>query len=337
MIKERKFDFRYFFPLAVSVGSLFVQGGMLLFYLCGMATLFGENVTPWGAIQFVIQMFSFNPASSFQSVMGLFAAVFYYLFLGFIIKDFCVGILNCLDLKESRFSLRDRKFNSDRFSKIMYECFLSFEFVCLYLIFIGFNGGRVHLWAVIPVMVMTGAVFVGRGIVLHIFQFGAQDLTDAIPDACKDSLVFFGLCLFVFLYQTPLLKDFLAGFYFLLNGALVSQGSSFFRMLGALYFDLAFPICVFVSLGFYFVVLHEYLPHSMRRNQILPRVKSFLIFSGIMTVIHFIFECLFEEGIDFMVFANWFMEVRSYFLPMTILLCVMLFLEKRYKTVRQIS
>lgn len=339
MIRQEKpkIDFRYFAPLSVSVASLAVQALTLLLYLFGTNVLFEQNVSVWAAVVFIVRLFGVNPATSYRCIVGFIAAIFYFLFLGLMIKDLCVGIRAFLDLKESRFSLKDRKYNSERFAKLMYECFLTFEFFSLYTILIGLSGGVPVLWTTIAVMILTGIVFVGRGGALYVFQFDFIDIKSALPDVLKDSTVFIGLCIFVFLLKRPLIQDFSVGFFMLLNGNLISESSSVGSALDSFYSDLVFPACIFVALALFFVVIHEYLPHCMRKDHILPRIRKNLIFTATLTILTLLLKCAFAGRFDVYLLANWFAVVRETFLPMTILLAVMYGLEKRYRTKRQIS
>lgn len=334
---ERKIDFRYFWPLAVSSLSLFIQLFTFVLFLCGMVSLQGRNVSVVTAVMFIIEIFSVYSATAFPRVVALIAAIFYFLFVGLIIKNIVVAVRIFPDIAQSRYSLRSRQYNSDRLKRLLYEGFLTFEFVCLFAVFIGFAGGVALPLQTAFIMALTGLVFLGRGAALHSFQFGEWSVKGSLPDILKDAVGFICICGLVFLMQHPVLKELYSGALMLYNGNIIAENAGTRIVLSEFYARIVYPACFFVALVRFFVLLHEYLPHSMRKKEIIPRIRKLLVFSAVLLTVHLVATASFAGRFDFFMLANWFAVVRYSCLPMTILCAVLLCLEKYCRTDRQIS
>lgn len=334
---KKEFDFRYFIPLTVSLLSLAAQVFALLVFLIGTTELLGKTFSIATACIYLFRIIRTNSATSFSHSVGFISSVFYFLFLGFMIKNFIVGVRVFLDLKESRFSLYSRKYNSIRFSKLMYEFLLSFELVCIEAISVCFCGGRLFYTPLILLMIFTGLVYVGRGIALHIFQYDFTKTEYLLPDGVKDALVFASLCLTVFLLNRPLIRDFYVGLFMLLTENMIGSSTSVAAAFAGLYYEMVFPICFFCILPYYFIVIHEYLPHGMRRYDVIPRIKKVLVHTIVFAVIHLMLAFLFMGRFSFPIFYNWFTLMRKTYLPIIVFFSVLLWLESNCRTKRYIS
>ncbi len=335
--RERKIDFRYFCPLAVSSLSLVIQIVTFVLFLCGTVSLQGRSVSVVTAVTFVIEIFSVYSATAFPRIVALIAALFYFLFVGLIIKNIVVAVKIFPDIVQSRFSLRSRQYNADRLQRLLYEGFLTFEFVCLFAVFIGFAGGAALPVQTAFIMALTGLVFLGRGAALHSFQFGDWSVKESFPDILKDAVGFVCICGLVFLMQRPVLKELYSGSLMLYNGNIIAENAETRIVLSEFYARIVYPACFFIALVRFFVLLHEYLPHNMRKKDIIPRIRKLLVFSAVLTTVHLVATASFAGRFDFIVLANWFAVVRYSCLPMTILCAVLLCLEKYCRPARQIS
>ena len=241
------------------------------------------------------------------------------------------------ELAESRFSSNSRRYNSMRLSRQMYECFLTFELFCLFTILTGFAGGTLCIAPVSIAMALTGLVFLGRGISLHVLQFGyVEGEYTLLFDLFKDAIAFIGVCLTFIFFQSSALKELVSGFYMFLNGVVLDEMGTR-AILGALYEQIFYPFSFFILLIRFFVFSHEYLPHCMRKRDILPRIRKVLVFSAGIVIFHLIAVCLLMGRFDIFALSNWFALVRKSYLPLTVLYSVLLWLESHYKSKRQIT
>lgn len=330
-------DFRYFTPLVVCAFSLFVQIVTLVLFLCGTTAFQGRTISVVVAVKFLIEIFSVNSATAYSRVVGLFAAVFYFLFLAFIIKNLCVTARDLPELIKSRSSLSSRRYNSSRLSRLMYECFLTFELVCLFSVFVGLWGGKTLPVQTAVIMVLTGVVFLGRGAAFHSLEFGTWSFQATLPDFLKDAIGFLCICVLVFVLQFAAIKEFHAAFLMFSSGNLITASTDVVMGIGILYLRFIFPACIFATLFLLLFFLHDYLPHCMRKKNITTEIRKLLVLAAVMTVLHLIMTSVLAGSFSFIVLANWFKGVRYTWFPMTIVCAVLLYLEINYRTNRHIS
>ena len=334
---ENHVDYRYLIPFLTGILSLVAQSATLILFLVGTTAFQGRTISVVVAIKFLIEIFSVNSATVYPRVIGLVAAIVYFVCLGLIVKNLCVTIIELPELKKSRFSLHSRRYNYLRLSRLVYECLLTFELVCLYSVLIGLSGGRALPVQTGIVMALSGALFLCRGAALHSLQFGEWHFLETWPDFVKDGVCFLGICFLVFLLQTPAIKEFQAGLLMLLGGNIVTTYSSASTILGSLYLRIICPICFLAALLRLFFLLHDYLPHCMRKQEITTEIRRFFVLVVVLTAVHLIVSVMLAERLNFYVLANWFAGVRYTWLPLSIVSGVILFLEKRYRHIRQIS
>ena len=330
-------DFRYFTPLIVCSLSLFVQIVTLVLFLCGTTAFQGRNISVVVAAKFIIEIFSANSATAYKSTVGLVAAIFYFIFLGLIIKNVCVTARDLPDVIMSRTTYSSRQYNSPRLSRLMYECFLTFELICLFSVFVGLTGGKTLPVQTAVIMVLMGVVFLGRGAAFHSLEFGTWSIRGTLPDIMKDAICFSCVCLLVFVLQLSAAKELFAALGMFLSDNLITSNTNVIMAIGTLFLRFIFPACFFAALLLLFFFLHDYLPHCMRKKKIFAEIRKLLILAAVVTVLHLVIISLLARSFNFIVLASWFQSVQYTWLPMTIICAVMLYLEKTYRTSRQIS
>lgn len=329
-----KRDIRFLAPFLTSAFSLFFQIVFLVLFSVGSFSFEG-NFSLFKAFVFLISIFTASPAKSRLLGTGFALAIFYLLFFALSIKNLIVSIRIFLDLKKSRFTFYERRYNSSRFTKLMYESFFSFELFLIFSLLISFAGGKTKLLYMFLISALALCLFLGRGIVYHVLQFDSFE--NLSFDCVKDAISFLAIVLLFSTASLPVLDRVTFTIFALLNGHLIGSAGTAYSVLEGLYRGIVFPALWFWALFLCFLVLHEYLPHGLRKGEILPRIKKALIFGCAVLCLDLLLECLFSLKISLSILFDFFAIQRKTFLPLVLCLTVLYYLEESYRPSRFIS
>lgn len=326
--------------LTCAIVLLCLQGILMILYLAGIITLFGDSVDIVSVFEIIEDLFRFNRASAYYILTGFAFAIIYIVMFIFMVRSFVISVRNCALLK--KMTPPYIRIAMVEFSERLSEMF--FLYTCV-PIAIAAMMGETHLsGAAVAMLVLVPLAQVAQDVVMRLTADKRAPIGEMLFDIGKNAFQYALFCVLVSLLRAPVFRDFIRGAIILFNGNIGFSGG-FFSFLHLFYIHLIAPVLYVVLLALCYRVIAVSLldPLELRKRRAHSVMKRAVIFAGVLLGTQLVLGALLAnvlEGFSAAMFGDWFLLVRDSHLPVFALLvgCMLLdFLWEEPKPLKPVA
>lgn len=305
---------------------LCLQAILIILYLFGIVTLFGESVDPLLLLDIILGLINFNNAATYYILTSFAFEIIYIILFVLMVRAFILSLKNCKYLKKKtpafcRIALVDC---SERLSEMF------FLYTCV-PIAIASMIGETHLsGAAVAMLVIIPLVQTVEYIVERLTVEKRPPVGEFLFELGKRAFLYAVFCMLVSFLRSPVFHDFIRGAVILFNGN-ITFGDGFFAFLHLFYIHIISPILYIFMLAFAYRVIAIALldPPEIRKRRLKSAIKRAVIFTGVLLGLELVFGAFVASalnGMSIAIFGDWFLLVRQSHLPVFVLLvgCMLL-------------
>lgn len=305
-----------------------------LFYMTGVFTVFGRNITVITAADLILQIFNTNRAIIYRNIFGLILGALYYIQLILVIKCLCVAIVYTVKLLSRQKTMiktvagPQKKFLAETYlRRIARQCLCVFELFCIFMISSAAVAETGYDNVILYLFVAFGVVSILRTMARAIDR--KAKAADIVLDSIRTVFLHVAICLMVFLMTEPCVEEFIAGCTTIFNGNLNTAGGYVRIGLYSIFSSIIAPVWVFVLDSMFLRLIDVY---SSGEN-IAPIQRTFLISLILLMALSFIFKCVavsVDGSVGIYTFTSWLTLIQNTFIPMLLISVMFLILSPVY-------
>ncbi len=318
--------------LTCSIVLLCLQGLLLILYLFGLITLFGDPVDLNFLLETVEALAHFNTASMYYSLTGLLFGIVYLVMFTLMVRTFVLSLKSCKYLK--RKTVAAGRVAMTEFSERLSEMF--FVYTCIPLTISALLGTTHLSGAAVAMLIAVPLMQVAVGTVERFASGIRPPVAETIFEIGKKALLYASFSLLAAFLRTPAFHDFIRGAVTLFNGN-IGFRDGVFPFLHLMYLHIVSPVLyvVMLALAYRVVVTALLEPAEIRKLKLGKEIGRAVIFAGVVLGTEFLFGAFLVSALDgfsLSMFGDWFLLVRESRLPVFSILLGYLLLEKLWGT-----